>query len=384
VLASLLLASSAAVACLWDYDTLLAERARQPTTLELITGKFLRHSPRFYDWRRQDRLAKIEAGANAEALWDDLAVAYDKLGQHDQAIETARQRLIENPRRYETLANLGTFYLHSGQLQEGITTIDKALEVNPAAHFGRERIQRYLAEYILQRCDSQGKYALPLQDFAVGPPEFETLPPPTMTFAEFVETKEPADLEWRHLAIRGIQGMMRFGKHDSPVLLEALGSLLRSGPGESNENYLACRAYLKAARAVEGTPAANRYRELAENAIEMQVGEPKLADVEKDFARECQDADDWYEGLRAAEKAWIEENRDVDAEFARLYSTDPAILRAEADHVPYPYDFRILGYLGVATLAVIAGYLFGQSGRKLAANNVKTTPDPIHPDSEAR
>jgi tetratricopeptide (TPR) repeat protein len=151
VLASLLLASSAAVACLWDYDTLLAERARQPTTLELITGKFLRHSPRFYDWRRQDRLAKIEAGANAEALWDDLAVAYDKLGQHDQAIETARQRLIENPRRYETLANLGTFYLHSGQLQEGITTIDKALEVNPAAHFGRERIQRYLAEYILQR-----------------------------------------------------------------------------------------------------------------------------------------------------------------------------------------------------------------------------------------
>jgi len=48
--AALLGLPAAAVACLWDYDTLKQERARFPSTLELITGKFLRHSPEFYEW----------------------------------------------------------------------------------------------------------------------------------------------------------------------------------------------------------------------------------------------------------------------------------------------------------------------------------------------
>ncbi len=37
-------------ACLWDTDTLQMERQRFPDALELITGKFLRHSREFYDW----------------------------------------------------------------------------------------------------------------------------------------------------------------------------------------------------------------------------------------------------------------------------------------------------------------------------------------------
>ena len=50
---------TAVFACLWDYDTLKQERARFPETLELITGKFLRHSKEFYEWRIQDRLQKL-------------------------------------------------------------------------------------------------------------------------------------------------------------------------------------------------------------------------------------------------------------------------------------------------------------------------------------
>ena len=37
----LVLAPRAAFACYWDFDTLLQERARFPSTLEIITGKFL-------------------------------------------------------------------------------------------------------------------------------------------------------------------------------------------------------------------------------------------------------------------------------------------------------------------------------------------------------
>jgi len=38
-----------AIACLWDYDTLAMERQKFPDALELITGKFLRHSKPFYE-----------------------------------------------------------------------------------------------------------------------------------------------------------------------------------------------------------------------------------------------------------------------------------------------------------------------------------------------
>src|SRR5687768_4983213 len=85
---AVVLLPSAAIACLWDYDTLLQERSRFPDTLELITGKFLRHSKEFYEWRIQDRLKKLEAEPDNLAYHDDLGVAYDKTGQHDKAIET--------------------------------------------------------------------------------------------------------------------------------------------------------------------------------------------------------------------------------------------------------------------------------------------------------
>ena len=40
-------APAIAIACMWDSDTLKQERARFPDALELITGKFLRHSNTF-------------------------------------------------------------------------------------------------------------------------------------------------------------------------------------------------------------------------------------------------------------------------------------------------------------------------------------------------
>lgn len=118
LLASLFLAT-AAMACLWDYDTLKMERTRFPGTLELITGKFLRHSPEFYQWRIRNRLGRLESDPKNVALLDDLAVAYDKTGQHDKAIETALQTEILHPGRYETAANLGTFCIHAGRPKEG-------------------------------------------------------------------------------------------------------------------------------------------------------------------------------------------------------------------------------------------------------------------------
>ena len=89
---------SLAVACLWDYDTLKMERSRFPSTLELITGKFLRHSKEFYEWRVRDRLAKLKEYPDQLAWYDDLAVAYDKLGQHQKAIDLMLEKERKQPR----------------------------------------------------------------------------------------------------------------------------------------------------------------------------------------------------------------------------------------------------------------------------------------------
>ena len=72
------------------------------------------------------------------------------------------------PGRYETAANLGTFYFHAGKLAEGLPHIDRALAINPDAHFGRERVQKRLVEYVVAR-NKAG--ALPLADVTVGPPD---------------------------------------------------------------------------------------------------------------------------------------------------------------------------------------------------------------------
>src|SRR5690606_14125083 len=157
-----------------DYDTLQMERSRFPGALELIVGKFLRHSQPFYEWRVKDRRSDIAAhDSGAETLsdeelahtYDDLAAALDKLKRHDEAIEVIREKAerLPNVGQYETHANLGTFLIHSGRLEEGVAELKKALEINPDAHFGREKYQVLLVEYVMERRGDDGKPTVPLE-----------------------------------------------------------------------------------------------------------------------------------------------------------------------------------------------------------------------------
>src|SRR5437016_2152470 len=125
--------------------------------------------------------------------------------------------------RYETLANLGSFYVHSGQLEKGLEYIDRVLRINPDAHFGREKYQKLLVEYVLTRRQN-GTLVLPLAN--LGKWQNGTFDD---GFALFLRKKVNAEKLTdadRKDAIRGILGMMRFGSHESAILLEALGNLL--------------------------------------------------------------------------------------------------------------------------------------------------------------
>lgn len=342
-------------ACIWDYDTIKMERARFPSALELITGKFLRHSTEFYQWRISDRLKKLEKDPTNVTLLDDLAVAYDKTGQHDKAIETTQNTEKIKPGRYETSANLGTFYFHAGKLEEGLPYIKKALTINPDAHFGREFYQLALVEYLLhQRKNDPLK--LPLADVTYpensksgseiyinntfenflkkrlhpkkikqGEKESEMgqegLPVEDIRFSESLTTEET------NKAIKGILGMMRFGSYNSPILLEALGSIL-SPPSFTNMHdakLLACRAYLKASYEIPDGPARIAYQKMALAALAMQWGSEQLENIEPLFKKELEEAQIWYAKLRENELSWIREGKNPEVEFDKLYDADPEL-----------------------------------------------------------
>lgn len=328
-----------ALACLWDYDTLKMERQRFPTTLELITGKFLRHSPEFYQWRIQDRLKKLAVDPQNLALYDDLAVAYDKTGRQDLAIETILKKERLKPGLYETEANIGTFLIHSGKLEEGLAHIDKAIEINPDAHFGREKYQKYLVEYVLSRRDQRPTAVLADYEWVGEAPEQYLQV--KADFADFLASKTPGREQHqglspaeRAVAVKGVLSIMKFGNFDSPFVLEVLGDLLLPAYDPSSDaKQLAARAYLKARRETKDEDAKKVYYERAKVALRMQTsnsGELSIATLEEQLQSELNEAAAWYQTLHDKERQWIREGKNVEQEFDRLYDVEPRVKVAAA------------------------------------------------------
>lgn len=333
---------AASVACLWDYDTLEMERQQFPQIAELISGKFLRHSKAFYEWRIKDRLARLETTPNDVTLYDDLAVAYDKTDQHEKAIEAILKAQEIKPDRYETLANLGTFHIHNGDLKTGLGFIEKAIEINPDAHFGREVYQKLLVEYVLEK-RGDGPLPQPMSDEEMS---FER-----QGFARYALLKQTGDASADDTsgeiakAVKGVSGMMRFGHHDSPVLLEALADLLMADYDQGEAKQLASRAWLKASYEAKDESAAERYRTLAKQVLQMQVRpdtkntQITLKEVEKEFQKELAEADEWFAGIKADEAKWIADGANVDEDFARKYYDSPVLSRHSQESTSTTSDF---------------------------------------------
>ncbi|REJ90127.1 MAG: hypothetical protein DWQ35_16985 [Planctomycetota bacterium] len=324
------------------------ERQRFPEAHELIAGHFVRHSDAYYEWRISDRTAK-SVDQRTPLDFDDIAVAYDKLGQHDQAIETIRAKIARWPeeRRYESEANLGTFHIHAGRFEEGLQHIDRAIELNPEAHFGREVYQKLLVEYVIEsrRRDDQ----LPLDDEeSYG----------GTGFTAFVLAAQEAKAEDRlaeiQAAAEGIMGMMRFGRHDSPILLEALGDLLLSDGFHEDSKMLAARAYLRASYEVDDSASSTAYRQKARRALEMQIGR-KTSEIEADLKREMEQGDAFFGQIAADERAWIASGSDLDTEFADKYYEAPELKVAHPNWKPMkPGTTLTLVVLGGLAIVFVA------------------------------
>ena len=158
-------------ACLWDRDTLAYEARQFPEAIDVLTGRFERNPPLYYEMRL-DRVSRLlRAKPDDLELYDDAAVAEERLGQSAEAIrwmerkEAAMDRLrigASDEHRYRYHANLGTFLAHRffregasrerlDVLRQGRDHIAQAIDINPQAHFGRERVQLVAMQWTLDQ-----------------------------------------------------------------------------------------------------------------------------------------------------------------------------------------------------------------------------------------
>ncbi|MFN3917347.1 MAG: tetratricopeptide repeat protein [Flavobacteriales bacterium] len=318
------------LACGWDWDTLKMERKAFPSVHEAIVGKFLRHSPELYQWRVRDRAALIEKHPDSLHFYNDLAMAYDKTGRSRQAVEVMLLKEKRSPGLYETYSNLGLFYMHLGDLDSGCYYVRKALKINSNAHFGREKYQLHLGEYIISKT-RDGQLQLPMgtakNDF------FDFLN--RKVFEQAVENSSTLDDELSK-AIKGVAGMMHFANYRSPVLLEVLGDLLLKTDKHGGAGHLASRAYLKAAfessdevikaaYTKKASLARERVREMDHSGM-LHYGENvsnnplyTMENLTYALKLEVQSAGQWFDSIRHNEINWIKSGLNPDSMFALTY-----------------------------------------------------------------
>lgn len=320
------------IACLWDYDTIEMERVQFPSVLELLAGTFVRHSSEFYYWRVKDRQHKLKQYPDSLALYDDLAVAYSKIGEHEKAIELMQQKEKLQPNLYETYSNLGTFYIFSGDLKEALNYIEKALKINQNAHFGREIYQKHLVEYLLSKMKN-GKIQFPLDTHFYNYPQDHFNKVSEHNFYGFLLEKhnQKAKKSEKYLpdnelekSIIGVMGMMHFADHNSPILLELLGDLLFGRGDRLGARHLASRAYLKASYQIQDSNVKAIYFKRVAFLLATQYANEKqeflnLENVQKLLDEEIKLGDLFYQQIKKDELDWIKQGKDVDAEFSKKY-----------------------------------------------------------------
>lgn len=241
VIGALLVIAAPVLACLWDEDTLRDERSGMPGIAEVLAGRFEKHSEFFYKKRIESMTALIAADPKNLAAYDNLAVAHEKLGDQDAAIAVMLEKEKIAPGEYTTAANLGTFYLHKGDFENGIAHIERALVINPDAHFGREEYQLKLARFL--RDAKANPKLLETQNF-LGV-DFERGDEGQFRRVNDTLSRGPGPLGKLGLkenVFDGIVGMLRFGTGKSAELHFVLGELL----AYRGDKHLAYRAYQRA------------------------------------------------------------------------------------------------------------------------------------------
>ncbi len=157
--------TSSALGCYNDVDTNLTELRDNLDVTKAIIGRFTIYPREYYRRRIEIQSAILKKDPNNLEAYDNISVAYDRVGDGDSALKWIRKKrkhLANAPKSqlYSTEANEGTFLIvrwirghKPGDVTDAIESekhIAKALEINPNAHFGREFAQLYSIQAMIE------------------------------------------------------------------------------------------------------------------------------------------------------------------------------------------------------------------------------------------
>lgn len=223
---------------MWDSDTVAMETKTFPDLPQVITGRFPRYPSLYYEMRLQRVAAQVKDNPDDLATYDDAAVACDRIGRSEEAVQwmarkrarldlSARTPTDEHWYRYH--ANLGTILAHRwlrngadrkdiAEMKQARDHIARAIAINPDAHFGREKYQLLVMEWIIKP-ETQ-----PLGEYLTK----------RLTLGRMYLTTEDYAA-----AIKGLSGLVVLGNAwESVDIFAALGHLLESN-GQSSLSHLA-------------------------------------------------------------------------------------------------------------------------------------------------
>ena len=85
-------------ACMWDRGALAQEYKQAPGIVEIITGRFKRFPPRYYEMRLERVSGEIANHPANLDLYDDAGAACDRLHRSAKAIEWMKKKSAEMKR----------------------------------------------------------------------------------------------------------------------------------------------------------------------------------------------------------------------------------------------------------------------------------------------
>lgn len=137
-----------AQACGWDWETYHAEAKSLPCVFDALLGYWPEHTDAYHRTRIEaaDQALRWVPGWT-EGL-DAKGLSLMKLGRMKEAQAVMDQRLALAPDAYPGHANLGTLFTFTGDYDQALTHIDRAMAIEPQAHFGREKYHRALVVFL--------------------------------------------------------------------------------------------------------------------------------------------------------------------------------------------------------------------------------------------
>ena len=298
--------------CLWDRDTLAQEAEGNELIVMAITGRFDRFEPVYYEARLRHLQPMLEAEPTRLDLYDDVGVALDRLHRGDEAIAVMagkRAQLDLLPEgsaeraehEYRYLANLGTFHAHRwlrngkdrgdlSDLQEAERLIAAAIELNPDAHFGRERYQLMAIRWLLDPPEANEDFGRMTIFTAAGIEELGWLGRDTLANRGYTDAAE------------GIAGLIVLGDGwESIDLYIAIAAALF----DREDGHLGTAALLRAEELLADTE-----RDLLVPGVsgdirsDVHAGVTQRIDVGFVSHREAEELRSWFAAARAEADAW--------------------------------------------------------------------------------